>query len=387
MPFLLVFFVFAALAGISYYVASRFYQGFACFFPNVRFWPILTVFLFLAVIMTLGFGRSMIPFPDGIKHVLGIVSAYYMGIFIYLLFFVAAADVILLVPRIMKLSFTDYRYFKGIISVAVLILTSITCVCGFINARQIDHVSYEIRLENKKDISDLNLVMISDLHLGSVGSEGRLEKIVNEINAMNPDVVCIAGDFFDTDYASIKNPEAAMEILRGIRSAFGTYACFGNHDAGSTNKQMVSFMEKANIHLLRDEYKIIDDRLVLVGRLDGSPIGGYGGEERKELSEFLKIEDENLPVVVLDHNPGNIHTYRGDVDLVLCGHTHKGQLFPANLITDILYTVDYGYYRKNAQSPHVIVTSGVGYWGMPMRVGTDSEIVNVKFVDSKSVAG
>ena len=80
MPFLLVFFVFAALAGISYYVASRFYQGFACFFPNVRFWPILTVFLLLAVIMTLGFGRSMIPFPDGIKHVLGLVSAYYMGI-------------------------------------------------------------------------------------------------------------------------------------------------------------------------------------------------------------------------------------------------------------------------------------------------------------------
>ena len=59
MPFLLVFFVFAALAGISYYLASRFYHGFACFFPNVRFWPILTVFLLLAVIMTLGFGRSM----------------------------------------------------------------------------------------------------------------------------------------------------------------------------------------------------------------------------------------------------------------------------------------------------------------------------------------
>ena len=120
--------------------------------------------------------------------------------------------------------------------------------------------------------------------------------------------------------------------------------------------------------------------MVLVGRLDGSPIGGYGTQKRKELSEFLKNEDKTLPVVVLDHNPGKIHTYTNEADLILCGHTHKGQLFPASFVTNAMYTVDYGYYQKDSQSPHVIVTSGIGYWGMPMRVGTNSEIVSIKIV-------
>lgn len=379
-PIILILSVFV---GTSYYISNRVYHGIASFFPNVRFWPILTVFLIFAVIMTLGFGRSIIPLPDGVKYVFGVISAYYMGIFVYLLLFTLAADLIMLVPRIMKFSFIDYKYFKGFVTVGVLIFTCITCVYGFVNARQIDHVSYEIRLQNKVDVSDLNLVMISDLHLGSVGSEERLDEIVNEINSLKPDVVCIAGDFFDTDYASIQNPENAVKTLKGINSTFGVYACFGNHDAGKTVPQMVSFMEEANICLLRDESVIIDERLVLVGRLDSSPIGGYGEEKRKEISQFLKEENSDLPVVVLDHNPSMIHTYTDEADLILCGHTHKGQLFPAGLITGAMYTVDYGYYQKDAQSPHVIVTSGIGYWGMPMRVGTNSEMVSIKITGSK----
>ena len=375
--------ILSVFIGTSYYISNRVYHGIASFFPNVRFWPILTVFLIFAVIMTFGFGRSIVPLPDGMKHVFEVISAYYMGIFVYLLLFTLAADLIMLVPRLMKLSFTDYKYFKGFVTVGVLIFTCITCVYGFVNARQIDYVSYEIRLQNKVDVSDLNLVMISDLHLGSVGSEERLDEIVNEINSLKPDVVCIAGDFFDTDYASIQNPENAVKTLKGINSTFGVYACFGNHDAGKTVPQMVSFMEKANICLLRDESVIIDERLVLVGRLDSSPIGGYGEEKRKEISEFLKEENSDLPVVVLDHNPSKIHTYTDEADLILCGHTHKGQLFPAGLITGAMYTVDYGYYQKDAQSPHVIVTSGIGYWGMPMRVGTNSEMVSIKITGSK----
>ena len=379
-------FIFAVLVilsvfvGTSYYISNRVYHGIASFFPNVRFWPILTVFLILAVIMALGFGRSMMPLPEWLKQILGLVSACYMGIFVYLLLFTVAADLVMIVPRIMKLSFTNYQYFKGFVSAGVLVFTCVTCVYGFVNARQIDHVSYEIQLQDKVDVSDLNIVMISDLHLGAVGSEGRLQEIVDEINAQKPDLVCIAGDFFDTDYESIQNPNAAIETLKGIRSTFGTYACFGNHDAGETVSQMETFLEKAGIRLLKDEFVIIDERLVLVGRLDGSPIGSYGTQKRKELSEFLKNDNEKLPVVVLDHNPGKIHTYTNEADLILCGHTHKGQLFPASFVTNAMYTVDYGYYQKDSQSPHVIVTSGIGYWGMPMRVGTNSEIVSIKIV-------
>jgi predicted MPP superfamily phosphohydrolase len=140
---------------------------------------------------------------------------------------------------------------------------------------------------------------------------------------------------------------------------------------------MTAFLEQADIRLLSDEYAVIDNRLILAGRLDGSPIGGYGEQKRRELSDFLVSQDPSLPVIVLDHNPAHVHSYGKEADLILCGHTHKGQLFPANFITNAMYAVDYGYYQKDPQSPHVIVTSGVGYWGMPMRVGTDCEIVTI----------
>lgn len=381
--FIAMLIMLSAVAGASYYIAHRIYQGLVSFFPNLLFWPVLMFFFAMALALLLGFSSSMLPFSGGVKQLLGLVSAYCMGIFLYLLLFSIAADLLVLVFRLLRFPFTSHQHFQGFVTLGILLLTALTCLYGFYNARQIDLVSYEVSMENKRDISDLNLVMISDLHLGAVGSEDRLEEIVGQINALEPDVVCIAGDFFDTDFASIRDPEAAIETLQKIRSTFGTYACLGNHDAGQTFPQMVSFLEQANINLLQDEYTVIDDRLVLVGRLDASPIGGYGGITRKELSEFFTLEDPTLPVIVLDHNPANIHSYSSDADLILSGHTHKGQVFPANLITNAMYTVDHGYYRKDAQSPHVIVTSGVGTWGMPMRVGSDCEIVTVRFTCSQ----
>ncbi len=141
---------------------------------------------------------------------------------------------------------------------------------------------------------------------------------------------------------------------------------------------MQAFLAAANVKLLNDEYVIIDERLVLVGRLDDAPHGGNGGRKRKALSEILTAETEGLPVIALDHNPKHIDGYETEADLVLSGHTHNGQIFPMTILTDFIYTVDYGYYQ-NENGTQIIVSSGVGYWGMPIRVGTDSEIVSVTF--------
>ncbi len=303
-----------------------------------------------------------------------------MGFMLYFLLFTLIADLLFLIPQLMKLSFTTHHLFNGFLTVGVLLLTTITCIGGFVNAKSIDHTNYTIKLQGKKDISDIKIVMISDLHLGSVGSEKKLEKVVAEINALNPDLVCIAGDFFDTDFESIQNPDLAIQTLKKLNPTFGTYACLGNHDAGKTHSQMVDFLKKANIQLLNDEYKVIDNRLVLIGRLDKHAIGGYGDKKRKELSEFFTRENTDLPVIVMDHNPANIEEYASEADLILCGHTHKGQVFPANLITNMLFTVDYGYYQKDSNSPHVIVSSGIGTWGMPVRVGSNCEIVTINCV-------
>lgn len=152
-----------------------------------------------------------------------------------------------------------------------------------------------------------------------------------------------------------------------------------NHDSGETLNKMLDFLSRSNINVLNDEHVIIDSRLTLIGRLDGSPIGGYGDMSRKDLREIMPQTDGTLPVVVLDHNPANIGEYGSEVDLVLSGHTHKGQIFPGSLFTKTMFDADYGHYQKDESSPHLVVSSGAGTWGMPMRVGTDSEIVSIKF--------
>lgn len=377
MPIFLIIII-AVLVGITYYLAHRMHQGLVCFFPELNFGPILILISILTLVLVLGFGRSMLPFSGELRHLLGVMNSYSMGIFLYLFLYTVLADLLMVVPRIMNFSFIQHPLTKGIMTICVLLLTCITCIFGFIQGTQLHHVSYEIQLENKNDISDMNIVLISDLHLGSIGSEEKLERIVNEINALKPDLICVAGDFFDTDFGSIRNPEKAIQTLKKLDATYGVYTSLGNHDAGQTYSQMVSFLAEADITLLKEDYTVIDHRLVLIGRLDGSPIGGFGEEKRQELSSFYTREDVSLPVIVLDHNPAHIDEYTTEADLILCGHTHKGQVFPGSLITNALYTVDYGYYQKDSTSPHVIVTSGVGYWGMPMRVGTDCEIVSIQ---------
>ena len=224
----------------------------------------------------------------------------------------------------------------------------------------------------------MSIVLIADSHLGSINScESRLEGIVQTINKMSPDIVCIAGDLFNDDFGAIRDPERASSLFKGINATHGVFACLGNHDGGSTLGQMKDFLEESNIKLLNDEYEIIDGRLALFGRVDSSPRGGFGELSRQDISDAITSVSVNMPVVVMDHNPSNIDEYGSEVDLILAGHSHAGQIFPGNLLSRALFTVGYGHYQKDTASPHVIVTSGASTWGPPFRIGTSNEIVRI----------
>lgn len=354
------------VCGSNFYLAKKFYQILSHFFPKLPFAALIILFFLLTMVLTLGFARSLLPFSAIVKQLLGFVNAYWMGIFFYLLLFFASADALFLLTHL----FLPVRRFPFLS--AALILTAVFSCYGFIHATHIQQKNYDITVAGA---DDMTIVLISDIHLGAVGSEKRLSKIVDEINALSPDLVCIAGDFFDSDFEAIKDPEAAKSSLKKLSADYGVWACLGNHDAGSTASDMREFLQQCGIGLLNDEYTVIENKLTLVGRLDSSPIGGYGNMTRQGINTDSIVPD--LPVIVMDHNPAHIHEYDSKYDLILCGHTHRGQLFPANLITKQMFTVDYGYYRKDESSPHVIVSSGAGTWGMPMRVGSDCEIVNI----------
>ena len=368
-------------AGTNFYIAAKLYRWLNLLFFNINWKEFAVVYIFIALSMVFYFT----PIPLGLKRIMSWISAYWMGIFAYLFIFFLLADIVVLSGSLLKIiPFPvpqNIRFFAGLIAV---LLTAGLVSYGMFNANQIKQVSYEIKLKDKELSPGMKIILVSDLHLGAVNSEKNLERVIQEINKINPDLVCLAGDIFNDNFNAIRNPSMVNDLFKSITSNYGVYACLGNHDGGKTFSKMTHFLEQSNIKLLNDDYVIIDEKLILIGRVDPSPIGGFNGLKRKNIKEITTLLNANpaladvqMPIVVMDHNPSNIEQYGNAFDLIISGHTHKGQIFPGGLLTNRIYTVDYGHYQKDADMPHIIVTSGAGTWGTPMRIGTNSEIVNI----------
>ena len=205
----------------------------------------------------------------------------------------------------------------------------------------------------------------------------------------------IAGDIFDNEYEALDDPDRLISILKGIKSKYGTYACYGNHDiqekilAGFTfggkhekkesDPRMDEFLKKAGITLLKDKGLLIADSFYLYGRPDFHRPGRWI-DVRRTAEEITSDFDKDKPIIVIDHEPKDLDELsKAGVDLDLCGHTHDGQTFPGNLTVGLMWENSYGYLRKGDM--HNIVTSGVGVFGPFMRLGTKAEIcaVNVRF--------
>lgn len=366
----------ALLGGITVYFARRVTQCVQYLLPRFPFAVSLAVFALLTAVLAVGFLRSMLPLSPALKSLLKVLSAYWMGAFVYLLLYLLAADIVVFagwLTRLIPHPMPKTVRFASVL--AALVLTAATCVYGFWHASHIHTKTYDVRLPGLEQ--EMTVALASDLHLGAVGSEERLERVAEALNRLDADLICLAGDLFDNDFAAIKDPERAAQLLRSLTAKHGVYACLGNHDAGKTFDEMIRFLESCGVKLLSESYAVVDDRLVLAGRADRSPIGG-SRLRRGELSAMLNGAPA-LPVVVMDHNPAKAEGYGSAAHLVLSGHTHRGQIFPGSLITNRMYAVDYGYGRLE-NGPQIIVTSGAGTWGMPMRVGTDCEVVLVRLI-------
>lgn len=322
--------------------------------------------------------------PDSpVPRTLFLIDHYALGVVVLLMLFVNLADLALLLARLCHLVPTPLP--QGAAITAGAAVSVVLSVCGGIHASKIQTVDYKIQMQEGNGATDvMNIVLISDLHIGYVVDEKHVEKIVASVNAAEPDLVCIAGDIFDGDITSVKHPSVLQRLFRSIKAPYGVYACLRNHDAGAGYEDMLKFLDKAQIHLLQDESVLIGNKMILAGRKDSGPIGGQG-EARRELEEEAGME--HLSRIVLDHRPENIGSYDKSTDLILSGHTHRGQMFPFNLVTGALLDMDYGYYRQSEEGPQAVVTSGAGTWGPPQRVGTDNEIAVIQVLFSAAEAG
>lgn len=338
--------------------------------------------------------------PAGsLQRIMKLISNYWLGTFLYILLTVVIADLIRLI--LIRIPFRySHRIFcrRGFIAggtLSILIIAALS-LDGIYGASHLQVTQYDVTVEKALSNGEdtLKVVLIADLHLGySIGSP-YMKKMVARINEQSPDLVVIAGDIFDNDYDALDDPDRLVQILSGIRSRYGVYACYGNHDiqekllAGFTlektrekvsDPRMDALLERAGIRLLQDEGVMIDDSFYVYGRPDAKK-PGRGIAERKSPAQLTEGMDLSKPILVIDHEPRQLEELsKAGVDLDLCGHTHDGQMFPGNLLTSLMWENSCGYLQKG--SMHNIVTSGVGVFGPNMRVGTKSEIcvVNVHF--------
>lgn len=369
-------------------------------FQSRIFRIILTVIYTLIALTPLtGF---LIRKPAFLHRILKITSNYFLGIFMYILMVLFSIDIVRLILKYaVHASWIQSRIVFAAVGACCICIVIIISFSGIYHAKHIKVTPYKITVDKSApDMDSLKIVLLADTHFGYNSGAVHAQEIVDKINEQQPDLVCIAGDIFDNEYDAVREPEKISEILRTIRSKYGVYACWGNHDlnepilAGFTFKhkkedskqlkdpRMKRFLQNSNIQLLEDEAVLIDNSFYVVGRKDASLIEKIE-EKRKNPAQLTQKLDKDKTIIVIDHQPKELQDIAdAGVDLDLCGHTHDGQTFPGNFTVKFLWENPCGYLQKG--SMHNIVTSGSGVWGPAMRVGTDSEICTINLTFSNS---
>jgi predicted MPP superfamily phosphohydrolase len=263
-----------------------------------------------------------------------------------------------------------------VLFLAVAGITVLSIAAGAYNAVRPRTVELSLSIPKKAGTIDhLTIVLASDLHLGTLVGKSRLEKIVDRINALAPDIVLMPGDLVDETVTAEIEAEFSA-VMRRIRAPLGVFAVAGNHEFYSGLERNLACIRACGIKVLEDEAVGVAGAFVLVGRRDPSSLAPL--ETRLPIRAILQKQgfDDRLSVILLDHQPAHLEeANRAGVALQLSGHTHAGQLFPLDLINRMVWELNWGYLRKG--DTQYYVTSGVGTWGPPVRTGSRPEIVRI----------
>lgn len=297
------------------------------------------------------------------------LASIWLGFLFYLFFASVLVAILAFVATV-----TDLGGPAQLIGKGIFLASAVLSLYGFTHAHTIRITTITVTLPNLPTLwKNKRAVFISDIHLGQVRGKKFLKKIVHEINAINPNIVFIGGDLYD----GVKvNEEDIISPLADLVSEHGTYFITGNHEyiSGSAEKY-IDPIAALGITVLHDE----------VVEIDGLQIAGVDyrntarEEEYRDVLKNIGINSE-MPTVLLKHTPFHISVAEEHgINLQLSGHTHRAQVFPANLITSRIFKgFDYGHKKFNLMD--VYTSSGVGTWGPPVRVGSPSEIVHIHFV-------
>lgn len=360
--------VFAIISGILlFYSALVFFVGW-----NIWIWLNTLFSLEHAGIYTIVIGVIAYSYLLGRLHVrlapLKIIGSYWFAVVQYGAILFPLADLLVLLLQLFSVP-TE----KSVFWVGIFLLISFIGIFlrGTWNAWNPIVRKYELSIPKRAgSYKQLRIAMASDIHLGWIVGKSHLQRLIREVDALRPDIMLLPGDVLDDDIEPFIRKNMAS-VMKNLRAPLGVYAILGNHEyIGGKIPEYLKQMEAIDVRVLVDETIKIDDSFYLIGRKDRA------AGERKSLEELLVDVDPGAPLIVMDHQPYHLEVAaRNGIDLMLSGHTHRGQLAPNHLITRRIFELDWGYKQK--RQLHAIVSSGFGFWGPPLRLGSRSELIQI----------
>jgi len=307
---------------------------------------------------------------ETVYPVLTIMANYLLPFYLYLFLFILVFDIFLLLNRLFKIILSGKLKspkVKKICLASILFLSAAVVIGGVINFNTIRTSQYRIEIpERSSEIKHLRIAFAADFHLQERLGIHFVARFAEKIKETRPDIMIFGGDIVegDSDDGNIQEYES---ILRGIQTRYGVYMVLGNHEYYA-GQDKGSFFDKAGMKVLCDTIVVIDSSFTLAGRYDSH------FRRRKSVYDLLSSSPDSLPLILVDHRPTEIDQVSSTkADVQLSGHTHNGQLFPINLITQRVYQLSWGHIKKG--NTHFFVTSGIRLWGPPVRTTGKSEIM------------
>src|SRR6266404_4107666 len=332
--------------------------------PSMPLWQIIPSLLTISFVVTtlLGFNQT-----NALLRIVYRVSAIWMGVLSFT-FFASVVCWFIYVPSMLFGLHADPR----LIVVVVFGLALFAGVYGFVNAAWIRITRITVNLPNLPEAwRGRSAALVTDLHLGNVRGAAFTRRIVARLQRLQPDAVFISGDMFDGTMANLDRLVAPWSKLS---VPHGMYFVSGNHEEFTNRNKFLEAIGSTGIQVLNNE-KVDVDGLQIVG----VHYGEAGDPQTLRAILQSTQPDSRRPSILLAHQPSNLMiAAEAGISLQLSGHTHGGQIWPWSWIAALVHgRFNYGLNRLGALQ--VFTSSGVGTWGMPMRVGTKSEIVLIRF--------
>ena len=315
---------------------------------------------------------------------LNLVIGYYAIFVFYVFLFILGLHILLLINSLIKIVPDNIVKNKSLVLATIFITlvygVSILVIGTHINNNPVINKYYITLPKKSSTLNSLKVISVSDIHLKNITNRVFLKKLVDKVRSEKPDIIFLPGDIVET-YGNTYEAKLNqfIEILKDIKSENGIYAVRGNHDLPGLNvADRINFNKRLGITMMSDSLIELENKIYIIG------LKYRGNNEKRPIDSLLMFSTKDLPVILLDHAPYCLgEANSNNIDVQLSGHTHNGQIWPLNYVTDAEYDIAWGY--KKINNTHLFVSCGVQDaimpgnqdLSIPVRTGSVSEILEI----------